>query len=245
MVVIRQLKIMIMKRLIVTILIMAVLLPARADTIMPDYITLDRLVAGHITQSNRLKERVAEVTLSVVQSEDECAKSDKYTEMAHKVRDRMGTVLSYLTFANDMLKVLRLMKEVAELEIAVVGDIVNDNIKYPTLLAEAVIMEDEVGRKIATVTRYAYFTLAGETGITMATQENRMEFVNTMIKYLTEIRFILYNFREHAYWVRLMGAPKGLDYIKSLVESYKKVNEKLLKDEESLIRSFFAKKEED
>lgn len=229
-----------MKRLNIILAVMAMMLmPATAKAQVTDIATLEALIDNHKALSNKLRDRTTELAAGVVVAEDECAKSDKYTEMAHEVRKRAGTLLSYVTFAGDLVQIMQMMKDVGELEVEVVQTAIDNKLDYPELALEALDVQAKVGEDLARVTLYCYFIASAGTGVTLATQEQRQQFVNIMKNYLQNMRWRLWWFREKCHWARFRQKPRGLEWAAEMWDACEAGSGKVLEEHKAKIKSLF------
>ena len=181
----------IIKKAFCLVFFLFALLPSRLSA--ADYPLLEFLIENHKKQSNRLLTRVEERGLLVAAALLEKDTSGDYTQVAKSLANKGGNVLSYITFGVEMGKVVMDVVDLGKLEASVISRAIEVSKEHPYILVTAADVEYQVGEILAEVTRNSYFVLSSSLGVTLATQEQRMEFVNTIKGALWRIKYRLNN----------------------------------------------------
>lgn len=213
-----------MKKIIALLL---VLFPLMGQAqVLPDPM-LELLIVNHKQTSNKLKERVESGGLklgSAMIAKDEHLET---TDVIKEVERRMGDLMSYAVFASDMLHITNLVKECGELELQAAELIIKNNIKYPNLVREGFLLEEDFGNMVSRITDECVYIVSAGLGVTMATQEQRQQFTSQIKGMLTEMRSRLkwYVYKSGVY-DRFMGSS-AQDKQKSLTEIFNKIQPEL------------------
>lgn len=179
-----------------------------------DFGLLEMLIAAHKNQSNKLAEKNGLDGSLLLLGSSERSKSEEYEELCKNMGKRMSDVLSYATFAADMVSIATLTKDVILLEEKAISYSVKYGVASPKIALKAIELQQEFKIMTEDIANLTIFTVTSGVGVAMATQEQRKQFIDFIYTRLYSMKRRISNFLFYSRALSFCEKPSSLEYLR-------------------------------
>ena len=181
-------------------IIICLLLTSLTNVVAQDFILLETLIDNHKTLSDKLKKRnMVEAAVAVETQQVENNSSDM-KEIVKKLSNRMEGALENVQFAADVAVLTSKAIKVTQRSIEIADYALKLAPKNPEIVLEGANVVDRIGQQVNTVVKLAGMVVTNGVGVSLATNEQRMQFCMIVRDCLATMEGILYNYELYC-WV--------------------------------------------
>lgn len=175
-----------------------------------DHTILEVWIQNHKKTSNRLKERIATQGTAAT----ELLREDRTDEVKLKVDTltrRNKLAMSDLTLLFDAAGIVADVRETADITVDAIDLALSMSAAHPEVLTRAQWLENRSAEKIEDVYKLVAAVVSSGIGASLATNEQRYQFVQEIKDRVTWVRDNMFAFYKHCKYLQLMGDYKNID----------------------------------
>lgn len=179
--------------------------PARVAA-QADFTILEVLIQQHKKTSDRLKQRIATQGTAAA---TELLREDRTDQVKLKVdtlTQRNKLAMSDLTLLFDAVGIIADTREVVQITSDAIDLALQTSVRYPDVLDRAVYLENRAGEKIEDIYKLVASVISSGIGASLATNEQRFQFVQEIKSRITWIRINMMEFYKFCSSRQRMGS---------------------------------------